>query len=186
MNKNVSGAAEPSLQVQLNTSSSRRTPNTKPLLRFASGTKSKFLLKIWFQPRFPSPVPTEFLGFAEHHKGVHPPPKKHLERASYSTALVRPHHAGDSPEISQKATMVVTQKPRQCICFVNPVGEPSLSRRCKISTSQPWRSTAERPVNPRHPEKPEQSRFFLLPTTALLGATEMKFIPPRAQGDLEP
>lgn len=117
-------------------SSSRRIPNTKPLLRFASGTKSKFLLKIWFQPRFPFPFPalTEFWGFAEHHKEAYSPHKKHLERASYSTASVRPHHTGDSPEISQKATMVLMQKPRQCIYSVNPAGEPSLLRRCKIST----------------------------------------------------
>lgn len=108
-------------------------PNTKPLQRFASGTKSKLLLKIWFQPCFPFPSPAlTVLGLCRASQRSSFPSKKHLERASYSTALVRPHHSGDSPEISQK--MAVTQKPHQCVCSMNPAGEPLPLRRCKIST----------------------------------------------------
>lgn len=78
--------------------------------------------------------------------------------------------------------MVLMQKPRQCIFSVNPAGEPLLLRRCKISTPsygipQPrGQSTPDIQTN--------KSRFSLLPITALPGATEMKLIPPRAQGDL--
>lgn len=164
-------------------SSSRQTPNTKPLLRFVSGTESELLLKILFQPRLPflSPALTEFWGFAEHHKGVLPA----LKSIWKGLPTAQPHCSGDSPETSQKATTVLTQRPRQCICSVTPAGEPSLLRRCQISTPS-LAFTASRLTNPRHPDKPQQSRFFLLPITALLGATEMKFIPPWAQGDLEP
>lgn len=113
------------------------------------------------------------------------PSKKHLERASYSTASVRPQHSGDSPEISQKATMVVTQKPHQCICSVTPAGEPSLLRRCQSQISTPSHG-----IHSHEATQPQTSRQTtakqILPITALLGATEMKFIPPQAQGDLEP
>lgn len=136
-------------------------------------------------PSFPFPSPDRVLGLCRASQRSSSHSKKHLERASYSTASVRPHCSGDSPEISQKATTVVTQRPRQCICSVTPAGEPSLLRRCQISTPS-LAFTASRLTNPRHPDKPQQSRFFLLPITALLGATEMKFIPPWAQGDLEP
>lgn len=129
---------------------------------------------------FPFPSPDGVLGLCRTSQRNFSPSKRHLERTSYSTALVRPHHSGDSPEISQ--TMAVMQKPHQCIYSMNLAGKPLLLSRCKISTPSHGIPQSR---GKSTPNKPEQSRFFLLPITALLGATEMKFIPPWAQGDLE-
>lgn len=71
------------------------------------GPSEKFLLKIWYHfsatLSFPFPSPNMVLGLCRASQSSSSLQKQHLERASYSTALVSPHH---SPGTSQKAPIV--------------------------------------------------------------------------------
>lgn len=116
-------------------SSSRQTPNTKPVLRFEVGLNQSSYSSFVFSHALLSLLqPLHSFGALQSITKEFFPLKEASGKGFYSTASVKPHHSGESPEISQKATMVVMQKPHQCICSVNPAGEPLLLRRCKIST----------------------------------------------------
>lgn len=112
---------------------------------------------IVFQPHFPSPSPAP-TGLCRTSQSSSSSQKKpnHLERASYSTALVSPRH---SPGMSQKATMVNAEATSVHLFHKPYWGALALWRGIKlVPTSCCWCptvciSTAERLIIPKHPDK---------------------------------